>query len=307
MDVVEVHRRASEEFVRRVRAVRAEDWHRPTPCTEWDVRALVNHVVAEELWTVPLMAGATLEEVGDRFAGDVLGDRPVATAEHAARAAEAAVVTPVLQESRVHLSYGEESATEYAWQLAADHLIHAWDLAVATDGDPRLDPDLVVPVADWFSAREELYRSAGLIAAPPAARTDGDPQDRLLAAFGRDPGWSPNLRVVQDFAAAFTRRDVDAIMQLMADDCVFEATTPPPDGRRLEGAAAVRTEWERLFADTEDAAFDTEEIFVCGNRGVVRWRFSWRPRGAAASHVRGVDVLMMRNGRVTQKLSYVKG
>lgn len=89
----------------------------------------------------------------------------------------------------VHLSYGEESMAEYVHQLAADHLVHGWDLAVATGGDARLDSELVAEVAAWFADREELYRQAGMIGARAVVR--GDPQDHLLAAFGRDPAWGP--------------------------------------------------------------------------------------------------------------------
>ena len=61
----------------------------------------------------------------------------------------------------VHLSYGEEQMEEYVHQLAADHLIHGWDLAAATGGDTQLDEELVAELAPWFADREELYRRPG--------------------------------------------------------------------------------------------------------------------------------------------------
>ena len=70
--------RGMGEFDRRVRAVHPEQWANSTPCTEWDVRALVNHVVTEQLWAPLLLDGATVEDIGDRFDGDQLGDDPVA-------------------------------------------------------------------------------------------------------------------------------------------------------------------------------------------------------------------------------------
>jgi ketosteroid isomerase-like protein len=108
--------------------------------------------------------------------------------------------------------------------------------------------------------------------------------------------------VIDRFAAAFGAGDVDAIMALMTDDCVFESTGPAPDGARYEGAEAVRAVWEHLFADTDDPRFTSEETAVCGDRGIVRWRFSW-----TGGHVRGVDILTIRDGKVAEKLSYVKG
>src|SRR5512135_1782247 len=60
MEVVELHRRTIEEFLQAVRSIHSDAWPGPTPCTDWDLRALVNHVVAEDRWTVPLCRGATL-------------------------------------------------------------------------------------------------------------------------------------------------------------------------------------------------------------------------------------------------------
>jgi ketosteroid isomerase-like protein len=109
------------------------------------------------------------------------------------------------------------------------------------------------------------------------------------------------------FSAAFGSGDVDAIMALMTDDVVFEATGPAPDGVRVEGAEQVRAVWVELFGQTEGARFVEEESFASGDRGVLRWRFSWNGDDGAPGYVRGVDVLRFREGRVAEKLSYVKG
>src|SRR5215213_8834493 len=76
-DQAELHRRAVEEFGARVRAVADDQWELATPCADWNVRQLVNHLVYENRWTVPLMTGGTIAEVGDRYEGDLLGDRPI--------------------------------------------------------------------------------------------------------------------------------------------------------------------------------------------------------------------------------------
>lgn len=186
MDPSELHRRTVEEWQRRVLAV-GDDWSRPTPCEEWDVHALVNHVVGEELWTPPLVDGGTMEEVGDRFDGDVLGDDPVAVATRAAAEAVAAVERRVPEHGIVHLSFGDAPIEEYVMQLSADHLVHGWDLAAATGQDRSLDPDLVRTVAEWYAEREQMYRDAGAVG--PAPAVGDDPQSRLLGAFGRDPSW----------------------------------------------------------------------------------------------------------------------
>lgn len=185
MNVADLHRRACERFDRYVGAVGPDQWTSPTPCAGWDVRTLVNHVVVEELWTPLLMAGRTVAEVGDRFDGDQLGADPVGAHDAAAGAAIEAVSEEGALQRTVHLSFGDVPGEEYAWQLCADHLVHAWDLARAIGADDRLDPDVVAAVAAWFADREELYRAAGLTGPRPDVPDDADPQTALLAAFGR--------------------------------------------------------------------------------------------------------------------------
>lgn len=191
MDVITLHGRCVAEFVARVATVPADRWKGRTPCAEWNAHELVNHVVGEDRWTVPLLEGATIADVGTEFDGDLLGHDPAASARRAADEAVAMVAEVVPAGGRVHLSYGDEDVVEYVHQLAADHLIHAWDLAAATDGDTALDPDLVAAVAEWFSDREELYRGAGAIGPRVDGAFDDDPRAALLAAFGRDPKWTP--------------------------------------------------------------------------------------------------------------------
>jgi ketosteroid isomerase-like protein len=112
--------------------------------------------------------------------------------------------------------------------------------------------------------------------------------------------------IIERFNDAFNRHDVDAIMNCMTDDCVFENTRPAPDGARITGQAAVRAFWEDFFRRSPQAHFDTEEMIATGDRGIVRWRYSW-VRDGTPGHVRGVDVFRVRDGKVAEKLSYVKG
>ena len=114
------------------------------------------------------------------------------------------------------------------------------------------------------------------------------------------------LATIHRFNEAFNRHDVDAVMGLMTKDCVFDNTRPPPDGERMVGQAAVRAFWVELFRRSPQARFETEEIFTAGDRCVVRWTYHWVKEGKPG-HVRGVDIFRVQDGKVAEKLSYVKG
>ncbi|WP_151081564.1 TIGR03086 family metal-binding protein [Nocardioides cynanchi] len=305
MDVGTLYRRTVAGWTDRVGAVGPDQWGDPTPCTAWTVRDLVNHVVGEDRWTVPLMRGLTIEEVGTSLDGDLLGDDPVARARTAAAEAVAVVAELLPSGGTVHLSYGEEQMAEYVHQLAADHLVHAWDLAAATGGDTALDDDLVAEVAGWYAERAPLYRGAGMVG--PRGVSRGGAAGDFLADFGRDAAWGPTHAALARFSAAFGRGDVDEIMGLMTQDCIFESTGPAPDGEKHEGAAEVRVMWEELFNDAHRPSFTEEESFVSGDRAVLRWLLQWTEDDGSPGHVRGVDVMRLRDGLVYEKLSYVKG
>ena len=115
------------------------------------------------------------------------------------------------------------------------------------------------------------------------------------------------LDVIDRFNEAFNRHDVEGIMALMTNDVVFENTSPRPDGERYDGQESVRGFWEQFFASSPNARFDTEDIFAGGNRCTVRWIYNWIDADGKRGHVRGVDVFRVRDGKVAEKLSYVKG
>jgi uncharacterized protein (TIGR02246 family) len=112
--------------------------------------------------------------------------------------------------------------------------------------------------------------------------------------------------VIERFNQAFNAHDVDAIMASFTDDCIFENTRPAPDGTRVVGQEAMRAHWTTFFERSPQARFETEELFVAGDRCVVRWVYHW-VRDGQAGHVRGADLFRVREGKVAEKLSYVKG
>jgi predicted SnoaL-like aldol condensation-catalyzing enzyme len=110
------------------------------------------------------------------------------------------------------------------------------------------------------------------------------------------------VRIVLEFNEAFNRHDVDGMMKLMSDDCVFENTDPAPDGTVYAGKEAVTRFWQDFFRDSPQAHIEIEDIFGMGLHCIMRWKYSW-----GNGHVRGVDVFQVRDGLIREKLSYVKG
>ena len=115
------------------------------------------------------------------------------------------------------------------------------------------------------------------------------------------------MRAVIEFNEAFNRHDVAGMMRLMSDDCVFENTAPAPDGTVYSGKVAVTQFWEQFFRESPQAQIEIEDIFGFCPRCIMRWRYSWVDQAGTPGHVRGVDLFQVKNGQISEKLSYVKG
>ena len=122
-----------------------------------------------------------------------------------------------------------------------------------------------------------------------------------------DESTAATIATIEEFNAALNRHDVDAVMALMTEDCVFENTYPPPDGERFVGQAAVRGFWDGLIRDSPSAHFETEELFASGDRCTTRWRYRYSNADGSTGHIRGADIFRVRDGKVAEKFSYVKG
>jgi hypothetical protein len=109
------------------------------------------------------------------------------------------------------------------------------------------------------------------------------------------------LSVVEAFGATWAAHDLDAALAMITDDCVFDATGPAPDGTPCVGLDAIRAAWAPIFDDAS-SRFQVEDTIVAGDRVVQRWRYSFD-----GGHVRGVDLFRVRDGKVAEKLAYVKG
>lgn len=186
-DVLSLYRRALGGFGARVHEIAPDQWGCPTPCKDWEVRNLVNHLVAEQLWVPPLLAGKRVADLGDGFAaGDVLGADPVAAWDAASAAAEAAFAGPGALERTVHLSYADRPGEEYAREMIFDLVVHSWDLARGISADDVLDPALVEAVYSSIEPDTDLTAS-GMFDEPVPVPAQADEQTKLIAFTGRRP------------------------------------------------------------------------------------------------------------------------
>jgi hypothetical protein len=114
---------------------------------------------------------------------------------------------------------------------------------------------------------------------------------------------STTAEVVERFIAAFQRKDPGMIPDLVAPNCIMEAIQPAPNGQRVEGYEANVAFWQAMVADT-GGTFETEDVVICGDRATNRWRY--RFGDDEASSVRGVTLILVRDGKIAEALAYAK-
>lgn len=173
-------------FGARVHEIPADRWDAATPCTRWTVRDLVNHVTSEQLWAPHLLSGETLEQVGDRYDGDVLGDDPAAAWDAAAAGSRRAWTDLAREGLQVHTSMGAIPVEEYAEQMHLDLVVHGWDLARGAGVDDTIPREAAEHVLAYVEPRAEAFTGSGIFADPVPVDAQ-NPADRLLGLLGRDP------------------------------------------------------------------------------------------------------------------------
>lgn len=184
-DLPELHSEALGESGALVASVGDEQWHLPTPDDDWDVRQLVNHVVAGNFWVTPLTTGSTIEQVGDRLDGDLLGGDPLDAYRRSAAEAIAAFGRPGAMEEPANVSYGPVPGSVYAGHRLVDVLVHGWDLAVAAGLDTDLRRDLVDACLAIVEPQAEMLAASGAFGDDHHVPEGASPQTRLLALLGR--------------------------------------------------------------------------------------------------------------------------
>jgi uncharacterized protein (TIGR03086 family) len=183
--VADWHALALDATGRLVAAIPADRWHGPTPCAGWDVRGLVSHLVSGNLWASELGAGGTIEEVGERLDGDLLGADPAGAYAASARAASKVFHLPGALGAPCAVSYGPVPGSVYAGHRFIDVMIHGWDLATSTGQDSRLDDDLAEACRKVAEPQIDMLRASGAFGESVRVAADASAQARLLAMLGR--------------------------------------------------------------------------------------------------------------------------
>lgn len=197
--------RAARGFELVLREVEAAQWDWPTPCTEWTVRQLVNHMARGNLNYAGLAAGGTATEFLRLRDADALGADPVAGYLDSVATCARAFADPVVSQRILDYPLGRVPGRQALAVRTTDSVVHTWDLARAIGADDTLDPDLVTWITSEFDA---IY--AGLAEtptdpttthrffAPPVGASGRGRQERLLHRLGRVADWcSPMTRVIR--------------------------------------------------------------------------------------------------------------
>lgn len=185
LDLVDLHQRALDATGTIVGRVRDDQMGNDTPCDEWNVRQLLDHVIAGNWWASELAAGATIDDVGQRFDGDNVTADAFAAYEASAMAAQAAFGAPGAMGAPCAVSYGPVPGSVYCGHRFIDVLVHGWDLATATGQSTDLDPELVAACWAIAEPQAELLAGSGAFDNVVHLGDDAPPQQRLLALLGR--------------------------------------------------------------------------------------------------------------------------
>ena len=186
-DAIELLVLANDEFAQRLRLVGPDDWQRPTPCTEWDVRALVNHVVGANVRYQLLLHGASTEQVEATRSVDHLGDDALASFVSTADGEIECFREDGALERIAHHVTGDRTGRELLSMRILDVAIHGWDLARAMGADETIDDGVVAFLLAYTTDLDFSPQQGAFALADGDVPRNAPPQDQLLHRLGRDP------------------------------------------------------------------------------------------------------------------------
>lgn len=169
-----------------VAGVRPEQLGNRTPCADWDVRLLLNHIIGGNYMFAELARGGRVDATGEME--DYTRPSPGTHYLESAEAVMAAWAEPGAMDRRVHMPFGDVPASAAVCIHFLDIVVHGWDLARATDQDATIAPDLAAEALDISSdlLSPEL-RDAGVFGPEVPALADDPLHHRLVAFMGRRP------------------------------------------------------------------------------------------------------------------------
>jgi uncharacterized protein (TIGR03086 family) len=187
MDIVRLHESALDETARLVDGVRPDQMGLPTPCSEWDVRTLIAHLVGGNVRFLDVAEGKPRPE-RTSVSSDVLGDDPAGAYRRSAEALKQAWRDPSRLDQQCELPVGVMPGRAALNLHLVETVAHAWDLAKATGQQPAFDPDVVQAAAQFARSTLPEDRPPGMPFAPPVPVPDDLSElDRLAAYLGRTP------------------------------------------------------------------------------------------------------------------------
>ena len=177
MDIIDRYEAAANGFTARLDAVADDQWDNPTPCTDWNVRELVDHVIDIQR-QIPEGLGVSVTDDTD----------PKAMWQAVRAGAMEALRKPGVLEQTMSGAGGREVPVEMALvPRLSDVLIHTWDVARATGGDERLNAETAAIVLERLRPNDELLRSTGTFGPEVDAPPGADAGIELLCFSGRRP------------------------------------------------------------------------------------------------------------------------
>jgi uncharacterized protein (TIGR03086 family) len=165
-----------------------------TPCDEWDVRALLNHVI---LWSsYSLERRAQGESVAPELMERDFAAAPDFAADYRAQLdrALAAWADPGVWDREFDMMGAKTPAANVGALIIAELVLHGWDLAAATGQDYAVSDRAAEAALGAVEANAEIFRQYKGFADPVAAAAGAPVLDRVLALSGRDPAWTPSAR-----------------------------------------------------------------------------------------------------------------
>lgn len=111
---------------------------------------------------------------------------------------------------------------------------------------------------------------------------------------------------LQAFAAAWARRDVEALMTFLTEDCVYEASIGPEPGTTYVGREAVRQGFEKMLTHHPGSETHGDSLFICGKKGVMEWTSLWTAPDGQVVEQRGCDIYEFDGDYIRRKNAFRK-